>query len=134
MPLLDVTDVILDVDFLDCLQLQRATKTVGTNGLVSLAAATPALQNFYGVVTNDKGEVLRRQAAGENVEGAIMVVTLYRLTSGHIDRDTQAQIEADIVHWNDRSWVVKNVGPYPRYGRGFVQASCVLLPFAGSDG
>ena len=132
MPNLDVTEILTDPDFFDILQLERRTKTVSGGGMSVLAPTSPPLSNFYGVVTNDRGEVLHREDIGEHIEGAILVVTKFRLTSASVSGGVTT--EADLVHWDGRTYTVTTVEPYRRYGAGFVQARCTLLPLAGTDG
>jgi galactose-6-phosphate isomerase len=122
MPLHDVSDVILDRDFLDSLVCERNPQTVSSGGIASV---TPELIDFLGVVTNDKGDTLQRRDAGERVEGNITVHTTFDLQAGAPGET------ADIVQWNDRRYTVVGVNDYSRYGRGFVAATCELIPLSG---
>ena len=123
MPQLDVSDILLDPDFVDrTLVATRNTQTVGDNGL---AANSSQAFPFYGVVTNDKGDLLRRRAEGEHIEGSINIYTRFRLTNGKGD------ISADVVSWQGSSYTVSAVSDYSTYGRGFVSATCDLIPLSG---
>lgn len=124
MAQLDVSELMYDLDFLErnmtCL---RMAQTVGQNGL---AVNTPIPIPFNGVVTMVTGNDLRRDAVGELITGSILICTRFRLLDG------KSGFSADIVVHNTRQYTVANVLPYSHYGRGFVEATCDLLPLAGS--
>lgn len=124
MAQLDVTEILLDPDFMDTgLVCKRSTQTVGDNGrATNTATSTP----FAGVVTSDKGDILERIAGGERKKGSITIHTMFRLTAGSGEDSI-----ADIVTWQGRDYTVSNVNDYSHFGRGFVAASCDLLPLAG---
>ncbi|PIK75263.1 hypothetical protein [Pseudomonas sp. 382] len=124
MALLDVTEVLLDPDFMDMgLVCKRSTQTVGDNGRATNAQSSTT---FAGVVTSDKGDILERIAGGERKKGSITIHTMFRLTAGDGD-----EIIADVVTWQGRDYTVANVNNYSHFGRGFVAASCDLLPLSG---
>lgn len=123
MPNLDVTDVLLDPDFCDMsLVVKRNTQTVDADGF---ATNTVIEKGFAGVVTVDRSLESRRMMSGNVIGGAILIVTVERLTQGQTGRD------ADIVTYQNRDYRVTFVDPYTAYGAGFVQAHCELLPFDG---
>lgn len=123
MPFLDVTDVLLDPDFLDTtLSVTRNAQTVGNDGI---AVDTPTTTGFFGVVTSLNGSVLQRVAEGEHIEDTITIHTPYRLIAG------QAGYDADVVNWQGRQWTVTNVNDYSTYGRGFVAATCTMKQLSG---
>lgn len=123
MALLDVSDILLDPDFLTTgLSVERLAQTVGTNGL---AVNTPTTSTFAGVVTNDKGDVLERIASGERVFGSITIHTRFRLSDG------RAGESADVVTFGGRRYTVAEVHDWSHFGRGFVAARCDLIPLAG---
>lgn len=124
MAQLDVTEILLDPDFMDTgLVCKRSVQTVGDNGRATNAVtATP----FAGVITSDKGDILERIAGGERKKGSITIHTMFRLTAGSGEESI-----ADVVTWQGRDYTVANVNDYSHFGRGFVAASCDLLPLAG---
>jgi galactose-6-phosphate isomerase len=122
MPLLDVTDVILDPMFVDTATYTRRVQTIGLDGL---AVNDDTTASIYGVVTSDRGDILHRLADGSRVTGSIIFHTITRLQSGG------AGFDADILTWDGRQYTVVNVNSYSRYGRGFVACSCDLIPLAG---
>lgn len=122
MAQLDVTDIVLDPDFIDRLQCERQTQVIGDDGI---ATSTTQLITFVGVVTNDSGDKLKRGAAGERVSGNITVHSRTKLIAG------ADGIPADIVNFNGRRYTVSAVSDYSHFGRGFVAATCDLIPLAG---
>ena len=129
MPFLDVTEVLLDPDFCDySLVCTRKTQSVDADGF-----ATNTDQNFpfNGVVTVDRSLEAQRMAAGQNISGAILVVTQFRLTQGQSSSAGAPALDADVVTYNGRQYRVTFVDPYTSYGAGFVQAHCELVDFNG---
>ncbi|CNF69351.1 hypothetical protein [Yersinia enterocolitica] len=123
MPNLDVTDVLFDPDFCDMsLVVKRSVQTVDADGF---ATNTVTEKGFAGVVTVDRSLESRRMMSGNVIGGAILIVTVERLTQGQTGRD------AGIVTYQNRDYRVTFVDPYTAYGAGFVQAHCELLPFDG---
>lgn len=124
MAQLDVTEILLDPDFMDTgLVCKRSVQSIGDNGrATNTVSSTP----FAGVVTSDKGDILERIAGGERKKGSITIHTMFRLAAG-----SGEEIIADVVTWQGRDYTVVNVNDYSHFGRGFVAASCDLLPLAG---
>lgn len=129
MPLLDVSEVLLDPDFMDTsLVCHRQVQTVDEDNFTK---NTPQDIPFSGVVTVDRSLEARRMAAGQNISGAILIVTQFRLTQGQPGSDSTLRLDADIVTYSGRDYRVTFVDPYTRYGAGFVQAHCELVDFNG---
>ncbi|WP_313506794.1 head-tail adaptor [Kosakonia sacchari] len=131
MPLLDVSDVLMDPDFLDTsLVCHRQIQTVDAD---NFPTNTPQDIPFSGVVTVDRSLEAKRMAAGQNINGAILIVTQFRLTQGQPETNSAPRLDADIVKYSGRDYRVTFVDPYTRYGAGFVQAHCELLDFDGGS-
>ena len=131
MPLLDVSDVLMDPDFLDTsLICHRQIQTVDVD---NFPTNTPQDIPFSGVVTVDRSLEAKRMAAGQNINGAILIVTQFRLTQGQPETNSAPRLDADIVTYSGRDYRVTFVDPYTRYGAGFVQAHCELLDFDGGS-
>ncbi|EPR9225474.1 head-tail adaptor [Citrobacter amalonaticus] len=129
MPFLDVSEVLLDPDFMDTsLVCHRQIQTADED---NFATNTPQDIPFSGVVTVDRSLEAKRMAAGQNISGAILIVTQFRLTQGQPETDTSPRLDADIVTYSGRDYRVIFVDPYTRYGAGFVQAHCELVDFDG---
>ncbi|HEJ7993745.1 TPA: head-tail adaptor [Serratia liquefaciens] len=125
MPLLDVTEVLLDPDFVDfSLVCRRQVQTTDDD---NFPINTPQEIPFTGVVTVDRSLEARRMAAGQNINGAILIVTQFRLTQGRKSAADGPNLDADLVVYNGGLYRVTFVDPYTRYGAGFVQAHCELL-------
>ena len=129
MPFLDMSDVLMDPDFLDTsLVCHRQIQTMDED---NFAKNTPQDIPFSGVVTVDRALEARRMEAAQNISGAILIVTSFRLTQGQSGTDSTSRLDADIVTYSGRDYRVTFVDPYTRYGAGFVQAHCELVDFDG---
>lgn len=129
MPLLDVSEILLDPDFADfSLICHRQVQTVDED---NFPTNTPQDIPFSGVVTVDRSLEARRMAAGQNIMGAILIVTQFRLTQGQPSSGTTPRLDADVVTYDGRRYRVTFVDPYTSYGAGFVQAHCELMDFDG---
>lgn len=123
MALLDVTDILLDPDFMDTgLVCERLTQVVDEFGM---ASNVTRLFKFSGVVTNDSGDILERLSAGERIKGTITIHSKFRLSDGSEGKT------ADIVQWAGLRYTVQNVYNWSHFGQGFVAASCDLIKFSG---
>jgi len=124
MPFLDVSEILVDPDFWEAnLFCLRQSQVVGANGL---AVNTQVSIPFGGVITEVTGADLERGPTGELIRGSILICTRFYLIDG------KTGLTADIVQRQQRSYTVTNVQDYSRYGRGFVEATCELLPLGGS--
>lgn len=129
MPFLDVTEVLLDPDFVDTsLVCRRQNQSVDEDNFpVNTSQNIP----FSGVVTVDRSLEAKRMAAGQNINGAILIVTQFRLTQGMKSSDGGPYLDADLVTYDGGVYRVTFVDPYTRYGAGFVQAHCELVEMGG---
>ncbi len=125
MPLLDVTEVLLDPDFADTTLVCH--RQIQSRDDDNFTTNTQQDIPFSGVVTVDRSLEARRMAAGQNINGAILIVTQFRLTQG------QPGLDADVVTYRGREYRVTFVDPYTAYGAGFVQAHCELMEFDGGS-
>lgn len=123
MALIDVSDVLIDPDFMDSITCTRYAQSVASTGM---AANTATTSTFYGVVTSESGDILDRTETGERVKGSIVVHTAFRLRDGSGSSQT-----ADMITWKGSTYTVSNVNDYSHFGRGFVSAICDLRPLAG---
>ena len=126
MPFLDMSDVLLDPDFIDNMTVTRNTQSVDQNGNASDSSVT---WNFYGTVTSKGGKRLNRNSVGQFESQTIFVVTLFPLTTG--TNMTGVTIDADVVTWNGLTYTVTSIDDYSRYGAGFIQATCELITLGG---
>lgn len=123
MPLLDVSEVLLDPDFADSLVCTRQSQTVGNDGM---AVNTTTDTDFVGVVTAASGNNLVRTPEGAYTTGDLCIVTPYRLRTSATGDGV-----ADVVTWNGARYTVTQVNDYSRYGAGFVWAVADIIPLGG---
>jgi hypothetical protein len=69
MPLLDMSDVLLDPDFLDTSLVCH--RQIQTRDADNFPVNTPQDFPFSGIVTVDRSLEAKRMAAGQNINGAI---------------------------------------------------------------
>ncbi|WP_335991402.1 hypothetical protein [Acinetobacter bereziniae] len=120
MARLDVSDVLLDPDFMDTgIVCNRTTVIVGNNGR---SQETITTTTFAGVATTNSGLNMDRQPDGTLIKGAINIHTKFALISG----DTETK--ADEIVWKGKTYIVSQVMDNLHYGQGFVKAICELKP------
>lgn len=120
MARLDVSDVLLDPDFMDTgIVCNRTTVIVGNNGR---SQETVTSTTFAGVVTTNSGLNMDRQPDGTLIKGAINIHTKFALTSGGTEG------KADEIVWKGKTYIVSQVMNNSHYGQGFVKAICELKP------
>lgn len=121
MASIDMSDVLLDPDFLDTAVCVRRTEVVGANGVpVRTTVDTP----FLGCFISESSTMTRTNNA-EQVSSRMTCVTVFRLMDG---RNGQT---ADIVKFKGLPYTVSNVADFSNYGPGFVDAILELLPADG---
>lgn len=116
MARLDVTEVLTDPLFVERgLVRIVSTETVNDHGRSAyVTTETP----FVGVVTNDGGDILRRNQNAQYVAGSITIHTRQQLNVAAEGAD------ADIVVWRGRKYTVTDVQDYGHFGRGFCAVTC----------
>lgn len=120
MARLDVSDVLLDPDFMDTgIVCNRTTVIVGNNGR---SQETVTSTTFAGAVTTNSGLNMDRQPDGTLIKGAINIHTKFALISGN------TEIKADEIVWKGKTYIVSQVVDDLHYGQGFVKAICELKP------
>jgi galactose-6-phosphate isomerase len=122
MATLDVSQVLSSPEFVTRMSYTRNKQTVSDTGRT---VNTPTSYSFYGVVTNNSGDTLRRDADGSIIHGDICIHTQTRLVDGKSGRD------ADAIKYQGNSYLVDNVHDWSAYGQGFVKAICALTPLSG---
>ncbi|MDY6481709.1 hypothetical protein SKM54_04495 [Acinetobacter faecalis] len=120
---LDVSDVLLDPDFMEKgLVCKRTIVDVGSNGR---PIKTESSHPFNAVVTTNSGINLDRQPDGTIIKGAINLHTRFALIAGGEYQ------QADEVVWRNQTYIVIQALPNLHYGRGFVKAVCIIKPITG---
>ncbi|WP_345820500.1 hypothetical protein ABC766_00330 [Methylobacterium fujisawaense] len=76
---------------------------------------------FSGAVDPSQSETLNRMLEGQNLSGAIMVVTSQPLSAGSENR------ASDTIQWCGRLYSVQRVADFSEGGIGIRQAACTLI-------
>ena len=120
MARLDVSDTLIDPDFMDSgIVCNRTSVIVGNSGR---SQETVASTTFAGVVTTNNGLNMDRRPDGTLIKGAINIHTKFALTSG------DSETKADEILWRGKTYIVSQVLDNLHYGQGFVKAICELKP------
>lgn len=102
----------------DSLTLVQTAVQVGDDGI---GRGLPNGGRFSGAVDPSQSETLSRMLEGQNLNGAIMVVTSQPLSAGTANR------AADVIQWNGRRYLVRAVSDYAEGGIGIRSAACTLI-------
>lgn len=124
---LDVIDVLYDPEFQDTIDVIRNQEVIDNSGVVTFVPNT--IRNVKAVVTQQNGDLMRREMAGQFITGTIVVYTTFELSAG---RDIASrELGADVVRYPSGSegdqYTVTKLKDYSRYGRGFYIAVCETL-------
>lgn len=122
MALLDVSDVLEDPDFNDVFYRLIREQTVDEHGE---ASNTEQKKRCIGVITSDSGDKITRKPDGSFVTGTITIHTKTQL------KDGKDGFDADVVEWKKNRYNVILVNDYSHVGKGFVAATCEVIPFSG---
>ena len=117
MPMLDVSDVLLDPDFCETFTVTRRATTVGTNGrtVTTTTTLTPV-----GVVTPESPDPFQLETDYEHAKNRLSIITpteLYAATSAYLP---------DLITWQNSTYVVKRVSIFQSFGSGFFEAEAEL--------
>lgn len=118
MPLLDVSDVLLDPMFADKFTVTQRAQTIGTNGRVQVTSTV--VNNVGGVICMAGPNDLQRLDDNQRMGRVISVVTKFRLRGP--SKDGVIEYQPDIITWDGDLYVVRLVDKYNRYGAGFLEA------------
>lgn len=117
MPVLDVSDVVLDPLFVEAVTVTRNSVTVSTTGRNISVAST---FNIYGVVNIGTLEKIKRNPEEEHTSNFITIHTktkLYDVVDGFLP---------DTVSWGGNNFVVIKVNKWNHYGAGFYAVECEM--------
>ena len=122
MPLLDVSDLILDPDFCEELTIYRRQEIVSNKGR---ATTTPVLivPAPWGVVEPQEDSPLERKEDFQDLPQLIEVHTQYRLRSAS-ETGALVEYQPDTIIWNETTFLVMRVINWSKYGRGYIRALC----------
>lgn len=127
MPLIDVTDVLLDPEIAgETFRVIRRQETVN-----SLGRSVHTLIRYWatGSVTPTGDNSLIREVAFQTQNKTIKVITTFELRGEGKDRAGN-HYQPDIVVWNHDAFLVKTINDWSRYGAGMIEADCMSQDFA----
>lgn len=116
MAQIDVSDLLLDPDFVNACQLVHRTSTVGTNGKNTLVETTV---DTYGSVQPASAKELQRVP-----EALRMSDWRAFYIKAEILADGSSQYP-DLIVFNGRRYEVKSTEPWLNYGAGWNKGLCV---------
>lgn len=122
MPLLDVSDIVLDPDFAEQLTIYRRTQNIDAFG-ISRPISTLVSPAPYGVVLAQDASPLARKEDFQDLEKMIEVHTRFRLRSASVDSMGVAY-QPDFVVWKGNEFLVVAVYDFSNFGVGFIRALC----------
>lgn len=128
MPALDVSDAILDVEFIDTLSIIRRPYTTDSHGRVTV---TPQNLTATGVVTQGSPNPFEQVADDQYGKTALTVhaynFQLFDPTTGPLNN-----YQPDILVYQGNHYVITNVLNWSRYGVGFTMALASQYDFTNS--
>jgi hypothetical protein len=116
MPLLNVSDVLLDPDFATRVTVIRRQEIIDEHGRSQLKET--AYHNVIGVQTRDHPNDLERHDDFEVMTSTISFITKFPL-HGQVPG-----YQPDVIILNGNHFLVRHLDPYPKFGEGFYEAIC----------
>ena len=121
MPMLDVSDAILDPIFCQQLNITRREQITDNNGNVTVTTTT---LTPIGVVTIDAPSPLVQVPDYALAKNAIVVHCTIQLYDSVLTSGTPYQ--PDLVNYNGNQYIVTKAYNWSQYGRGFTMSECEL--------
>ena len=118
MPILDVSELLDDPDFIQTISVIRIDQDVSAQGETQEDRLPFTVQAVCVPLTTQE---LSRMPDAEMLRGGITVYARFPLISG------EASNTADIVVVNGRRYTVVNTNDYGAFGSGFVAATCAVV-------
>lgn len=118
MPLLDVSEVILDPEFAEQITVLRRPIV-----MVAGRATSPKWQRYCvpAVVNSGVSALDRANGDQQSMPNKVSVHTLFRL------QGPAPGYQPDYVVWRDDNYIVTSLDDYSRYGAGFTRADCASV-------
>jgi len=123
MALLDMSDVLEDIDLNDVFYRIVREQIIDEHGE---AENSEKKVRCFGIITSASGDKIVRKPDGSFVTGTITIHTKTKL------KDGKDGFDADVVTWQNTNYNVILVNNYSHVGRGFVCATCEIVPFSGA--
>lgn len=124
MPLLDVTDLLLDPDFVETIEVIRTTQDVNDRGRVD---AKPVTLTPIGSIQPDHPEPVEITDDAERTKSRITVHAYNFRFLGPTDTTSP-----DKVRFQGKDYLVMRVLDWSRFGKGFTAAECEIQAPVGS--
>lgn len=115
MPDIDVSELLLDPDFVETIQLTRRAEVIGNNGRMT---TSNTVHNIIASVQPQSDQPMIRGPDQQNLPQLIAVITKFRV------RPISPGYQPDLVLWNGTIFVVNKVYNWSHYGQGYVKAEC----------
>jgi hypothetical protein len=115
MPSVDVTELLVDPDFAETVQVIRRQETITDKGRVQTVNQT---FNVVACVQPQSDQPMIRGPDQQNLPQLIEVISQWRL------RGIAPGYQPDLVLWNGTQFVVNKVYNWGHYASGFVVAEC----------
>lgn len=126
MPLVDVTDILIDIDVAQqSFLVLRRTENVNQFGESTWSTARI---NAVGSVQPSGDQGLLREDAFDAQAKSVKVVTTFRLR-GVSKGPSATRFKPDIVVWDSNYFEVISVDSYGSFGAGFVEAECTAIHY-----
>ena len=121
MPLLNVSDLLVDPDLADTFTVIRRQEAVSSEtGRASVSEQS--FTGIVGVVTVQSPNDLERREDYQMMTRSLSVVTRFQLYGAV--RGAVQGYQPDLILWRGTRHLVKHVDPYPQVGQGFYQIEC----------
>lgn len=118
MALIDVSELMVDPDFADEIQIVRSIQSVDATGLAQRAQQT---YDAIGVVQAGSGDQLELLPESQRTKSNMTVYTQFQL------QEATDTTEADVVLWQGKSYRVMVTSQWTNWGGGYTQATCQLI-------
>lgn len=115
---IDVSELLLDPDFVDSFSVVRTSFTVNSDGISQ--RTEQVLPDIIGAVQPASGRTLMTLAEASRVEGVYEVYTKYAL------RGPLEGQEADRIIWKGKRMIVTRSNDFTNYGDGYTYAVCTV--------
>jgi hypothetical protein len=116
---MDMSDALHDPDMGDFVTVKRRVEAVSTATGRS-STTDESIPNVFGVIAEASKNDLERLPEADRMGRNMSMVTSFALRGPAQVEGTQ--FKPDIVVWRGNEYLVKQVGPYPQFGPGFIQA------------
>jgi galactose-6-phosphate isomerase len=114
--------------FLDDFQVFRRKETVDNSGIATVQATL--VTKLKGVVHPDGDQGLKRKEDYQEQAKNLTVITSFSLRGAALSTSPITESwQADLVLWNNNTYLVDSLSDWSKYGVGFVRASCCLIDF-----